>query len=263
MLKGLKIIFVSCMAIGATAFAYQMINVQDVQADGQKVQTASQKDQTDVQASATQEVEKQETTLPKPVITSTTSSKEITADKAKEIALSQVGGKFIRSVKDDDEYHVYIEKDGYKYDVEVDLYKGTVDDVEKEKTKTTQAITEDKAKQLALGQVNGKIVDIKADDDDYNVYIEKDNYIYEIEIDRYRGTVDEIDKEKKPTTTATVISKEKAKQIALSKVNGTVREIDYDDDDCQYDITIDKDMIEYEIKIDAKSGGVLEIKKDD
>lgn len=35
MLKGLKIMFVCCMAIGATAFAYQMINVQDVQADEQ------------------------------------------------------------------------------------------------------------------------------------------------------------------------------------------------------------------------------------
>lgn len=257
MLKGLKIIFVSCMAIGATAFAYQMINVQDVQADSQKTKT-------DVQSKATEEVKQLNNvqTNQSQAITKT-SSKDIGIEKAKEIALTKVNGKVVRTETEEDDYHVYIEKDSYKYEVEIDCYRGSIDEVDKEKINTNQAISKENAKQLALAKVNGKIVDIKSDDDDYNVYIEKDNYIYEIEVDRYRGVIDDIDKEKKPSSQTQIISQEQAKQIALTKVNGTVREVEYDNDDYQYDVKVYKDMIEYEIKIDAKSGGVLEIEKDD
>ncbi|MEG0366359.1 MAG: PepSY domain-containing protein [Coprobacillus sp.] len=257
MLKGLKIMFVGCMAIGATAFAYQMINVQDVQADEQTRKA-------DVQSAATTEVKQlNNTQTNQPQETTVTSSKEIGIEKAKEIALTKVNGKVVRTETDDDDYQVYIEKDGYKYDIEIDRYRGTIDDVDKEKININQGISEEKAKQLALAKVNGKIVDIKSDDDDYNVYIEKDNYIYEIEVDRYRGVIDDVEKERKPSSNAQIISQEQAKQIALTKVNGTVREVEYDNDDYQYDVKVYKDMIEYEIKIDAKSGGVLEIEKDD
>ena len=57
------------------------------------------------------------------------------------------------------------------------------------------------------------------------------------------------------------ISKDQARKIALDLVNGTI--IEFDEDDDEYEIEIIKDGIEYEIEIDAYTGKILELEKDD
>lgn len=59
------------------------------------------------------------------------------------------------------------------------------------------------------------------------------------------------------------ITANKAKEIALNRVNGKVKSVDYNDDDNEYEVEIVKDDIEYEIIIDASSGKILEVEKED
>lgn len=59
------------------------------------------------------------------------------------------------------------------------------------------------------------------------------------------------------------ISGEEAKRIALNAVNGTIDDVDYDHEDNVYEIKVKTDdHKEYEIKIDASSGKVIEIEED-
>ena len=91
-------------------------------------------------------------------------------------------------------------------------------------------IGEAKAKEIALGLVNGKIVEFKLDDDDdpeYEIKIIFDGYEYEIEIDAYKGKVEEFQKDDKVKTekkdkdkSKILIGEAKAKEIALGLVNG-------------------------------------------
>lgn len=161
----------------------------------------------------------------------------------------------------------------------------------------TELISEAKAREIALGLVNGEIVkfelDDKYDDDDrpsYEIDLIFKGIKYEIEIDALTGKVLEFDKDDdirddhkektvvKPsrtdkdrtrtTTPATkiqVIGEAKAKQIALGLVNGKIIEFELDDDDdnLEYKIEILANGYEYEIEIDAYTGKVLEFDKDD
>lgn len=87
---------------------------------------------------------------------------------------------------DDDEYD--------DYDDDSSSGKGIKDPVKK------QLIGDAKAKQIALGLVNGQIVEFKRDDDEYELKIVANGYEYEIEIDGLTGKVlnynkDEIDED--------------------------------------------------------------------
>lgn len=197
-------------------------------------------------------------------------SKVYSLDKAKVLALEKVNGTIERTSEDEDDYTIYVKKDGYIYEVEVDKLTGKVDEIDREKVKSTvkqstvqksSYITLEKAKELALKEVNGKIMNSRSDEDDYEIIIEKDGYRYEVDVDKRTGRIDDFDKEmiKKSLT---VINKEEAKKIALGKVNGTVRSIEYDHDDLEYSIEIVKDRVEYEVEISA-DGKVLKVEKDD
>lgn len=194
------------------------------------------------------------------------SIQEISLEKAKQIALKKVNGIVQKVVDDHEEYDVYIKKDSYLYKIEVDKSSGKISEVDKEKVKTTQKvsitrnITLNQAKDLALKKVNGKIITTKTDSNEYEIIIQKDNYVYEIEVHKKTGKITDIDKEKVKYTN--VISNTKAKQIALSKVSGTVQSVEYDADDCEYSVEIMKDGIEYEVTIHARTGRVQEVEKD-
>lgn len=201
-------------------------------------------------------------------------SSNITLAKAKEVALKEVSGTVQKTSQDDDDYNIYIKNGNYVYEIEVDKRTGKVDSVEKEKIKTTTSsstktstsnsvkTTLEKAKTLALAEVNGKIISTKTDDDDYEIIIQKGDYLYEVEVDRRTGRIDNIDKERVKSSVST-ISATKAKEIALKQVNGTVTSVDYDDDDYQYDVEVRDGQVEYEVKIDARNGNVIRVEKDD
>ena len=192
------------------------------------------------------------------------STSQISETKAKEIALKKINGTVISVENDEDDYTVTIEKGNYIYEVEVNKYSGKIEDVDKEEKKVQSAsqISETKAKELALKKVNGTIISVENDEDDYTVTIEKGNYIYEVEVNKYSGKIEDVDKEIKKTQSSSKITKEKAKEIALNQVNGKVISVEYDNDDHEYSVEVIMNNIEYEITIDAGNGKVLEVEKD-
>lgn len=198
-----------------------------------------------------------------PETTQESSQTKVSVEEAKATALNKVNGTIISQSEDDDDYEFKIQKDGYIYDIDVDKKTGKIDDIDKERVKTaTTQITFEQAKKLALAKVNGKIVSSETDDDEYKFEISKDNYLYEIEVSRKTGKITDIEKEIIQSKTS-VISYEQAKSIALKQVNGTIHSIDYDDDDQEYSVEIIKDHVEYEVEIDAMSGKVIKVEKDD
>lgn len=215
----------------------------------------------DLSSSPTQNKNEQTDLTSAPTEVTVQQQTNITLDKAKEIALSYVNGTIVKTSQDEDDYEIDVQKDGYIYEIEVHKYSGKITNVEKEKEHTS-TISLEKAKQLALSQVNGKIIDVKIESDEYQMTVEKDNIYYEIEIDRQSGTIKDIDRERVQTSSTAIISKDQVKNIALNQINGQVMSIDYDDENQEYEIEIKKDDIEYEITIDAVEGKVLKVEKD-
>lgn len=193
-----------------------------------------------------------------------TVKEEVTLEEAKKVALNKENGTVTKTTEDKDDYTIFVKKDNYIYEIEVDKNTGNIDDMDKEKVKTNSSasISLNKAKELALKEVNGTIISTKRDDDDYEITIQKDNYTYEIEVSKKTGKITDIDKEK-VATTVNIISKSKAKEIALAQVAGTVTSVDYEDDDYKYEIEIVKDNLKYDIEIDGRNGQVIKVEKDD
>lgn len=134
-------------------------------------------------------------------------------------------------------------------------------------------IGKSKCKKLALKLVkNGKIVSCtkKVDDgiDIYNVKMTAGNKRYTLKYHARTGTL--IDYEWKLTTTSsntgsTYIGISKAKQIALAAVPGATvvkAEFDMDDGVPVYEVKLIMGNYEYEFKIHAKTGAILEQEKD-
>jgi len=186
--------------------------------------------------------------------------KKVSLEEARQIALKKVNGKITKEKEDKDDYEFVIEKDGYLYEIEIDKRTGQIDDFDKEKI-VSKKISIEEAKRIALKKVNGTILDVETDDDEYCFKIKKENYLYEIEIDAISGKVIEFDKEY--ILSEFNISKEEAKRIALNKINGKIIDMELDEDDCKYNIEILKEGIEYEVEVDASSGKILSIEKDD
>lgn len=148
-----------------------------------------------------------------------------------------------------------------------------------ESTSSGAVISREKAKEIALEQVNGEIIKIELDDlhddDDpeYEIKILADGVIYEIEIDAYTGRVvkferDDDDDSEPGRKNNNLITEEEASRIALELADGEIVKLkldddDDDDDDPEYEIKVNKDGVIYEIKIDARTGGVEEFEIDD
>ncbi len=166
-----------------------------------------------------------------------------------------------------------------------------------------QFIGEAKAKEIALGLINGKIVEFELDDDDddgddnpeYEIKIVADGYEYEIELDAYTGRVleferDDLDDDDRDDNK----SNKAAKSSNSSKTNKPVqnvqkhqtttakkqvigaarakeialgkvkgRIVEFELDDGKYEIEIVGNGYEYEIEIDAYSGKIVEFERDD
>ena len=104
---------------------------------------------------------------------------------------------------------------------------------------------------LEIGETSPDTLGAKEEIKDYEDYDEDD-----IEED------DDQDDEKKAGS-KNIISSQQAKKIALSRVNGKITDVDFDQDDLEYEIEIELDDLEYEITIDGKTGKILEVEVDD
>lgn len=125
----------------------------------------------------------------------------------------------------------------------------------------------------ALGQVKHATIvstTLKYDDgrEEYKVRLKKGNKKYKLVYDSKSGKL--LDYEWELTDTGSTSSSKyigaaKAKSIALKKVPGaTVIKVEFDHDDgiAVYEVEMVKGRYEYEVKIDAKTGKILEFEKD-
>lgn len=136
-----------------------------------------------------------------------------------------------------------------------------------------KVMSESKCRKLALKEVSGgKIISIRKTRDDgiikYKVKLQKSDKKYELEYHAKTCKLIEYKWELKTKTTNknNYIGVEKAKKIALKEVpDGTVIKVEFDKDDGVpvYEVEVIKDYSEYEIKIHAKTGKILDIDIED
>lgn len=185
-------------------------------------------------------------------MTDTTQQSIITIEQARETALQKVSGT-VKYEYIDEEYVFIIENQNTLSKVEVNKIYGHIEDVD---TITyNNNITFDQAKSTALTKVDGTIAEVGIDHDEYEFSIMKDNVLYELEIDSYSGNIMKMEQETIVAKQVNV-SLEEAKNIALKKVNGTIRNVEMDD---EYKVFIEKDQVLYEIEIDCYTGQIKDI----
>lgn len=103
------------------------------------------------------------------------------------------------------------------------------------------------------------------DDNEYDGKIIKDNYVYEIEIDAFNGSILDIDKEyiDMNNSNTSNITLEKAKQTMLNAVPGSqLMYCQYDKEDNEYEGKVKKDNKIYEIEVSGFDGRVIDIEFD-
>jgi uncharacterized membrane protein YkoI len=140
-----------------------------------------------------------------------------------------------------------------------------------ETNKSTQSakISIDEAKSIALKEVDGKVIDVDQDREGpyvvYEVEVQTQNGEKDIEINGQTGKVlkddDDLLKEQAKITA------QEAETIALGKVSGEMTDLDLDYDDrtakVVYEVEVTHNGLEQDVKIDAVTGDVLHVQKDD
>lgn len=207
------------------------------------------------------------------------------ANQARQKALRQVPDATVTDVDLDREngvqvYEIELVKGTKKYDITYRVSDGKMLEYGWEKTvvspnKNRSLISADKCRQLALEKVkNGTVTAVsqKADDgiDIYKVKATAGNKRYTMEYHARTGALIEYKWKLAASASSSGsqngdIGMEKAKQAALDAVPGaTVVQAEYDVDDGVpvYEIEVVKGNYEYEFKIDANSGGILEQDRD-
>ena len=220
----------------------------------------------------------------------------ITAEEAKRIAL-EFAGKTEDEVFDlevefdaDDGiivYEVEFDADGKEYEYEINAKTG---EKVKEKIKVKQSspvvtpdnlISRDEAKRIALAKVGlteEKVtftkIKLDADDDEaeYEIEFFTATEKFEIEIDAKTGSVLKVERKAVKTPQEEQgdhITAKRAQEIALEHANLAASEVvmekielDYDDGIYVYEVEFVSGGYEYEYKIDAKTGEILESEKE-
>lgn len=206
------------------------------------------------------------------------------ANQAREKALKKVPNAVVTDTDLDTEngeqvYEIELVKGSKKYEITYRASDGKMTEYGWEKTtvspnRNRALIGEETCRQLALDRVkNAKITAISQKTDDgidiYKVKMTAGNKRYTLEYHARTGALTEYkwklvktagsDSQKKD------ISLEQAKQIALKEVPGAVvyqAEYDIDDGVAVYEIELVSGSYEYEFKIDAGTGTILERDKD-
>lgn len=206
------------------------------------------------------------------------------AEQARQKALQKVPNAVVTDVDLDHEngqqvYEIELVKGSKKYGLTYRASDGKILEYGWEKTTASPnlskpLISTEKCRSLALDKVkNGTITAIsqKVDDgiDIYKVKITAGNKRYTLEYHARTGALLECKWKLAASASSSgqtgKIDLEKAKQIALDAVpGGTVYQAEYDVDDgiAVYEVEVVKGSYEYEFKIDASTGAILEQDKD-
>jgi len=221
-----------------------------------------------------------------------TGANEISAEEAKEIALAKTGGGTVVQCKLDFEngkkvYEVDIVNGDTRYEMDVSV---TDSKIIKFEQKTVAAynssvsdsteITAEKAQEIALAKTGGgTVVQCKLDYEHgrkvYEIEIVNGNTKYELDVCATDSQIYDYEQETitntgssagnstgdQNATSGSIISAERAKEIALAKTGGgTVVKckLDYEDGRQVYEIEIIDGRVEYEMDIGATDGKIYE-----
>ncbi|WP_264736738.1 PepSY domain-containing protein [Cytobacillus firmus] len=143
-------------------------------------------------------------------------------------------------------------------------------------------ITVEEAKKIALSEAEGRVESIELERANgkqyYDIDIENGKEDFDIKIHALDGEVISINKERdddddnddndqseKEVNGENIISEQKAVEIAEKEVNGTLKEIEIDEDDGQilYEVELKTNKGEADVDIDAETGKILKVKLDD
>lgn len=225
----------------------------------------------------------------------------ITYSEARNIVAKKLPNGNIKTINFnfDDENSVYygvVEKDSVNYTFSINAITGNIISWEKGavENSSTKYITLEKAKSIALGKVpNANITKIKFEYDDgravYEGEMYKENFEYDFEIDAVTGNITDWDvdgyddwhddyddkydddyydddyDDYYTVSSTSYKTYDEIKSIVLAKVpGGTVKEIefDYDDGKAVYEGEIRKGNMEYEFKVNATNGTIIEWEAD-
>jgi len=154
----------------------------------------------------------------------------------------------------------------------------TEDREEKNQSSKQNIITEQEATDIAAKAVGGTVNEMELDEDD-------NRYVYEFELNTSKGEAevkvdavtgkvlekeydddnDDDREEKDQFSKQNIITEQEAIDIAKKAVDGTVNEMELDEDDNRYvyEFELNTSKGEAEVKVDAASGKVLEKEYDD
>ena len=145
----------------------------------------------------------------------------------------------------------------------------------------TSILTNEEITEKALAKVDGTVTEVelerKLSGTVYEVEIKKDGYEYDLDLDAVTGDVIKNDKSKdddetdsddngqKIDSSKVAITSEAAIEIALKEAEGTVTKLELESENGQtyYEIEIEDGTKEVDLEVDANSGAVLSIDKDD
>src|SRR5690606_29773942 len=128
----------------------------------------------------------------------------------------------------------------------------------------------------ALSEAEGKVESIELEREKgkqvYEIDVDNGKEDFDIKINALDGEVisvkkeqDDDDQSEKEINAENIISEQKAVEIAEQEVNGTMKEIELDEDDGQilYEVELKTNKGEADVDIDAESGKVLKVELDD
>lgn len=153
------------------------------------------------------------------------------------------------------------------------------------KAENNPSISAGEAKKIALKQFEGEIVGFEYDRDDrtphYEIDIVKDNEKIGVEVNAGTGKAAVTERENISTIKAennvktdntgtdsaknsSVITEKQAIEIAQAKAEGTLTELELDEDDNRliYEIEIRNGKMEYDFEIDAITGDIIKYEED-
>lgn len=197
-------------------------------------------------------------------------AQEITAEKAKEIALAKTGGGTVTECKPDYDdgrkfYEIEIINAGTKYEMDVAADNSQIYDYEQETYagySGTEEITAEAAQRIALEKTKGgEVISCKLDFEDgvkiYEVDIVHEDIRYEVDISVTDSTILKFEQETMASYNTSVsgnteISADRAKEIALAKTGGgtvTKCKLEYEHGRKVYEIKIVSQNTSYELDV--------------
>ena len=197
----------------------------------------------------------------------------ITKQQAEQDALKAVGGGTVtQAVKEKEAgkliWSVDINGTSNEYEVWVDAHTGAILKIITQPLSPAKPLSKQQAEQIALKAVGGGTV-VQAQRDQWKGYqiwevtITQPGWEFEVYVDAHTGAVRKITKQKDGLNSG-LVSKKMAEQIALNAVGGgSVQDAQLDDYKGKrvWDVDITQPGWEFTVYVDAHSGTVLNIEK--